>query len=76
MHGVGYPLEELLLVDALVFCDMTTTPDGGRTITEERVAEILGRYGDDCAVGRYIRRGGAGDLRRRGASRGGSGGSA
>lgn len=49
-------LEEPLLVDALVYCDMTTTPDGGRTSAEERVAEILGRYGTDSIVGRFIRR--------------------
>ncbi|KQX09288.1 phosphohydrolase [Streptomyces sp. Root431] len=49
-------LAEPLLVDALVYCDMTTTPDGGRTTAEERVAEILGRYGDDSVVGRFIRR--------------------
>ncbi|MCQ6556962.1 HD domain-containing protein [Streptomyces sp. C10-9-1] len=52
-----FPLPEgPLMVDALVYCDMTTTPDGGRTTAEERVAEILGRYGDDSAVGRFIRR--------------------
>lgn len=44
------------LVDALVYCDMTTTPDGNRTTADERVAEILGRYGDDSLVGRFIRR--------------------
>ncbi|WP_411076374.1 HD domain-containing protein [Streptomyces sp. cmx-4-7] len=49
-------LEEPLLVDALVYCDMTTTPDGGRTTAEDRVAEILGRYGDDSLVGRFIHR--------------------
>ncbi|MFF5280095.1 HD domain-containing protein [Streptomyces sp. NPDC013171] len=49
-------LEETLLVDALIYCDMMTTPDGGRTTAEERVAEILGRYGDDSVVGRFIRR--------------------
>ncbi|MFJ8194579.1 HD domain-containing protein [Streptomyces sp. NPDC096094] len=49
-------LEEPQLVDALVYCDMTTTPDGGRTNAEERVAEILGRYGDDSLVGRFIHR--------------------
>ncbi|MFJ8669691.1 HD domain-containing protein [Streptomyces sp. NPDC093600] len=47
-------LEEPLLVDALVYCDMTTAPDGGRATAEERVAEILGRYGDDSVVGRFI----------------------
>ncbi|MFE6697831.1 HD domain-containing protein [Streptomyces sp. NPDC057718] len=49
-------LEEPLLVDALVYCDMTTTPDGSRTTAQDRVAEILSRYGDDSVVGRFIRR--------------------
>ncbi|MFE6397523.1 HD domain-containing protein [Streptomyces alboflavus] len=49
-------LDDPLLVDALVYCDMTTTPDGGRTTSEERVGEILGRYGEDSVVGRFIRR--------------------
>ncbi|MGW3148346.1 HD domain-containing protein [Streptomyces sp. NPDC001177] len=49
-------LEEPLLVDALVYCDMTTTPDGGRTSAQERIAEIVGRYGADSVVGRFIRR--------------------
>jgi hypothetical protein len=49
-------LEEPLLVDALVYCDMTTTPDGFRTTARERVAEIVGRYGAESVVGRFIRR--------------------
>ncbi|MER6101781.1 HD domain-containing protein [Streptomyces sp. NPDC001832] len=44
------------LVDALVYCDMTTTPHGDRTTAKERVAEISGRYGADSVVGRFIRR--------------------
>jgi hypothetical protein len=44
------------LVDALVYCDMTTTPDGARTCASDRVAEIVGRYGADSVVGRFIRR--------------------
>ncbi|MFJ9637339.1 HD domain-containing protein [Streptomyces sp. NPDC101178] len=52
-----FPLpEEPLLVDALVYCDMTTTPDGDRTTAQDRVAEIRSRYGDDSVVGRFIRR--------------------
>ncbi|MYV52663.1 HD domain-containing protein [Streptomyces sp. SID3212] len=52
-----FPLpEEPLLVDALVYCDMTTTPDGEQTSAEERVAEIMDRYGADSLVGRFIRR--------------------
>ncbi|MFE2361101.1 HD domain-containing protein [Streptomyces virginiae] len=54
---IEFPLlDEPLLVDALVYCDMTTTPDGERTTAEERVAEIVGRYGADSLVGRFIRR--------------------
>ncbi|MFF1914504.1 HD domain-containing protein [Streptomyces sp. NPDC058239] len=49
-------LEDQRLVDALVYCDMTTTPDGERTTVQDRVAEILGRYGADSVVGRFIRR--------------------
>lgn len=49
-------LEDQLLVDALVYADMTTTPDGDRTAAEKRVAEIVGRYGGESVVGRFIRR--------------------
>lgn len=49
-------LDEPLLVDALVYCDMTTTPDGRRTTAQERVTEIVSRYGADSVVGRFIRR--------------------
>jgi len=49
-------LDEPLLVDALVYCDMTTTPDGTRTPAVERVAKIQSRYGDDSVVGRFIQR--------------------
>ncbi|MFB7459303.1 HD domain-containing protein [Streptomyces sp. NPDC056188] len=48
--------DDTLLVDALVYCDMTTTPDGGRTTAQERVTEIVSRYGADSVVGRFIRR--------------------
>ncbi|MFF2816447.1 HD domain-containing protein [Kitasatospora cineracea] len=52
-----FPLvEDQRLVDALVWCDMTTTPDGTPTTAEARVAEILGRYGAESVVGRFIRR--------------------
>ncbi|MFE9922301.1 HD domain-containing protein [Streptomyces sp. NPDC005774] len=49
-------LAEPLLMDALVYCDMTTTPEGGRTSVQDRVAEIISRYGGDSVVGRFIRR--------------------
>ena len=54
---VEFPLlEDQRLVDGLVWCDMTTTPDGDRATAEARVAEIVGRYGADSVVGRFIRR--------------------
>ncbi|MFD6227101.1 HD domain-containing protein [Streptomyces sp. JL4002] len=49
-------LDEPLLVDALVYCDMTTTPDGQPTTAKQRVAEIEGRYGADSLIGRFVRR--------------------
>ncbi|MFI5986377.1 HD domain-containing protein [Streptomyces sp. NPDC051555] len=51
-----FELERPALVDALLFCDMTTTPDGGHTTSEARVSEIVGRYGPDTIVGRFIQR--------------------
>ncbi|MEU3544831.1 HD domain-containing protein [Streptomyces paromomycinus] len=48
--------ENSALVDAMIFCDMTTTPDGSPTTSENRVAEIVGRYGPDTIVGRFIQR--------------------
>ncbi|MEV8287485.1 HD domain-containing protein [Streptomyces niveus] len=44
------------LVEALVYCDMTTTPDGEITSVDARLAEITARYGSDSLVGRFIRR--------------------
>ncbi|MGI5436924.1 HD domain-containing protein [Streptomyces shenzhenensis] len=49
-------LDDPLLVDALVYCDMTTTPAGDRTTADRRIAEIVGRYDADSAVGRFVRR--------------------
>ncbi|MFE4972724.1 hypothetical protein ACFRAR_11475 [Kitasatospora sp. NPDC056651] len=49
-------LDDQVLVDALTFCDMTTTPDGMPTSAGERVVEILARYGADTLVGRFIHR--------------------
>ncbi|WP_370380030.1 HD domain-containing protein [Catenulispora sp. GAS73] len=44
-----------VLSDALTFCDMTTTPDGKPTEVEDRLAEILSRYGDGHLVAESIR---------------------
>ncbi len=51
-----FELERPDLVDALVFCDMTTTPDGEQTTPADRVGEIVQRYGPDTIVGRFIQR--------------------
>ncbi|MGW2188565.1 HD domain-containing protein [Streptomyces sp. NPDC001719] len=51
-----FHMEEPHLVDALVCCDMTTTPDGKRTDSTERVEEIVRRYSPDSIVGRFIQR--------------------
>jgi hypothetical protein len=44
------------LTDFLIFCDMTTSPDGTPITVEERLSEILIRYGLDSVVGRAITR--------------------
>ena len=41
-------------LDALTFCDMTSGPTGARISFDERLAEILERYGPDDVVGRSI----------------------
>ncbi|WP_199272693.1 HD domain-containing protein [Streptomyces broussonetiae] len=51
-----FELERPDLVDALLYCDMTTTPDGTRTTPTERLDEIVQRYGPDTIVGRFIQR--------------------
>lgn len=43
-----------LLADALIYADMTTTPDGSPTAPSARIAEIIGRYGPDTLVGKFI----------------------
>ena len=49
-------LDNPLLVDALTYADMTTTPDGEPTTPPARIAEILRRYGLETVVGRFIQR--------------------
>ncbi|MBI0376493.1 HD domain-containing protein [Streptomyces albiflaviniger] len=51
-----FELERPDLVDVLLYCDMTTTPDGTRTTPAERLNEIVQRYGPDTIVGRFIQR--------------------
>ncbi len=42
------------LIAALTYCDMTTGPDGKPIAVEERITEILSRYGPDDVVHRAI----------------------
>lgn len=44
------------LLEALTYCDMTTSPTGNQTTVNERISEILTRYGDDHVVSRFVRR--------------------
>jgi hypothetical protein len=42
------------LADALLYCDMTTGPDGDYVRPAARLAEIRGRYGPDDEVTRFV----------------------
>ncbi len=42
------------LADALIYCDMTTSPDGQRVSAGERIAEIGSRYGPRDVVTRAL----------------------
>ena len=50
-----FPPVEGRLADALTYADMTTTPVGEPTEVEQRLAEILARYGDGDLVAESIR---------------------
>ncbi|GAA0577108.1 HDIG domain-containing protein [Paractinoplanes ferrugineus] len=43
-----------VISDAITYADMTTTPDGEPIEVEQRLAEILDRYGPDHLVARSI----------------------
>ncbi len=49
-----YPLEESPVMDALVYADMTTGPQGQRLTFDERIEEILTRYPPESEVHRAI----------------------
>ena len=51
-----FPVESCDLVNALIFCDMTVSPDGERIGVEARIAQVLDRYGELSVVGRFMRR--------------------
>ena len=51
-----FPAEVSVTADALIFCDMTTGPDGQTLDVVERLAEIRSRYGPDSLITRFIKR--------------------
>jgi hypothetical protein len=54
--GEEFDKERPELVEALVYCDMTTDPDGRPVPVETRLAEIRSRYGPGHLVTRSITR--------------------
>lgn len=51
-----FPPGDPLLADALLFCDMTTGPDGDYVRPADRLVEIRGRYGPDHEVTKFVER--------------------
>jgi hypothetical protein len=51
-----FPPADSQLTDALLFCDMTTGPDGDYVRPADRLVEIRGRYGPDHEVTRFVER--------------------
>jgi hypothetical protein len=49
-----FPLPPRSLLDALTYCDLTTSPDGERVSVTWRLAEIRARYGPEHPVTRGI----------------------
>ena len=45
-----------LLADVLLYCDMTTGPDGDYVRPADRLVEIRGRYGPDHEVTQFVER--------------------
>jgi hypothetical protein len=45
-----------LLTDALLYCDMTTGPDGDFVRPADRLVEIRGRYGPEHEVTQFVER--------------------
>jgi predicted hydrolase (HD superfamily) len=51
-----FPPADSALADALLYCDMTTGPDGDYVRPADRLVEIRGRYGPDHEVTRFVER--------------------
>ncbi|MBO0801672.1 MAG: HD domain-containing protein [Nocardiopsaceae bacterium] len=53
-----FPPGDPTLIDALAYCDMTTTPTGHLVSVYDRLAEIAQRYGQGNVVTRFISKAG------------------
>jgi HD superfamily phosphodiesterase len=51
-----FPRVGAVLEDALAYCDMTTTPTGDVVSVQDRLSEIVERYGPSNVVTRFIHR--------------------
>jgi putative nucleotidyltransferase with HDIG domain len=51
-----FPKVGAVLEDALAYCDMTTTPTGHVVSVQDRLSEIIDRYGPGNIVTRFIHR--------------------
>jgi hypothetical protein len=51
-----FPPADPGLTDALLYCDMTTGPDGDYVRPADRLVEIRGRYGPDHEVTQFVER--------------------
>ena len=61
MRGFGnslksFPRESSLVADALLYADMTSGPAGQDLSVVARLDEIVSRFGEDHAVGRFVQR--------------------
>lgn len=54
--AIEFPAEDSPAADALIFCDLTTGPDGRSLTVEDRLAEIRNRYGAGTVVARFVDR--------------------
>ena len=51
-----FPQESSPVAAALIYCDLTTGPQGEPMRFEDRVAEMFARYGEDSLVSEALRR--------------------
>jgi HD domain len=54
--SIEFPAPAPMLSDALAYCDMTTTPSGDVVSVQDRLLEIVQRYGPHDVVTRFIRK--------------------